>query len=268
MWRGLTGKIAPLAETLGLPSSPRMARPVNPQTRSVGNRGDILKHSALVELALALTQRGSRIHYIDTHSFLLHAATDEARWQRELDAYMATPAFARYAHVERESLSRTGRYRCSAGLALDVLGAHCVSATLGEAHAATRNELREQLRTEQLTHANVVEDAVTALRETSVQCPTTLLIHIDPFSLTPELWASLAPWLDSLCGPSVQAVLVVYRYTRMAPSAWPPAPRGMLGPLAQIRGGPHELAAYGSPSLNELVCEVCASLRWRMQSVD
>ncbi len=242
-----------------------MVRPVNPQTRSVGNRGDILKHSALVELAHALTQRGSRVHYIDTHSFLLHSATNEARWKRELDAYIAIPAFARYAHIEREALERTDRYRCSAGLALDVLGVHCVSATLGEAHAATRDELREQLRAEQLTHANVVDDAVAALREMSGQGPTTLLIHVDPFSLTPALWASLAPWLDSLCGPPIEAVLVVYRYTRMAPSAWPPAPRGMLGPLAQVRGGTHELAAYGSPGLNELVCEVCTNLRWKVQ---
>jgi hypothetical protein len=240
-----------------------MARPVNPQARSVGNRGDILKHAALVELAHSFRQRGTRAHYIDTHSFLLQSTADETRWQRELQEYARHSAYERYTHIEHESFARTGRYRCSAGLALDVLGDHCASAILGEANAETRAELREQLGTEQLQHVNVVEDAVAALRGMVTARPASLLIHIDPFSLTPELWATLAPWLDKLCATSVDAALLVYRYTRMAPSPWPKAPAGMLGPLAQIRGGPHELAAYASPGLRELVCNISSGLRWK-----
>ena len=92
-----------------------------------------------------------------------------------------------------------------------------------------------------------------------------LLLHIDPFSLSPELWRSLAPALDALCEPSADVAIVVYRYSRNARSPWPASPRGTHGPVAETRGGPHELAAYASPGMTSAVQDACASLGWRIE---
>jgi len=92
-----------------------------------------------------------------------------------------------------------------------------------------------------------------------------LLIHVDPFSLSPELWASIAAPLDALCARSAKAALVVYRYSRSARSASPTASQGTIGPVAQIRGGPHEIAAYASPEITGAVREVCGALRWHLE---
>jgi len=59
-----------------------------------------------------------------------------------------------------------------------------------------------------------------------------------------------------------EAVVVVYRYTRSGRSAWPDAPEGTVGPVAQIRGGPHEIAAYASRGVAAAVRDVCAGLGW------
>ena len=73
------------------------------------------------------------------------------------------PLDAGYAARERDALARTGRYRCSSGLVLDALGDRRGATTLGEADAATRAELREQIAHEQLADVLVVDDAVAAL---------------------------------------------------------------------------------------------------------
>jgi hypothetical protein len=41
-----------------------------------------------------------------------------------------------------------------------------------------------------------------------------LLVHVDPFSLTAEIWASMAPALDAMSARSAAAVFVLYSYTR------------------------------------------------------
>ncbi len=240
-----------------------MARPTNRQSRSVGNLGDILKHGVLVELAGRLAS--PTLRYVDTHTYLLHApAADPARWSRELDALVvAHPAHARYAALERASLARTSHYRCSSGLVLDVLGDRRGSLVLGEANPVTRAQLEAQITEERHANVEVAPDAALALTLAAASAGP-LLIHVDPFSLSPEVWASLAPSLDALGERSNATALVVYRYTRSAPSPWPIAPAGTLGPVAQIRGGPHELAAYASADLRDTVREVCASLGWHL----
>ncbi len=240
-----------------------MARPTNRQSRSVGNLGDVLKHGVLVELAGRLAS--PTLRYVDTHTFLLHApAADPVRWSNEIDALVAAhPAYARYAALERASLSRASHYRCSSGLMLDVLGDRRGNLVLGEANPLTRAQLEEQITEERHANVEVAPDAAVALTLAGASAGP-LLIHVDPFSLSPELWASLAPALDALGERSSAMALVAYRYTRSAPSAWPVAPVGTLGPVAQIRGGPHELAAYASAALRDTVREVCASLGWQL----
>jgi 23S rRNA A2030 N6-methylase RlmJ len=244
-----------------------MARATNRQSRSVGNLGDALKHAALVELACMLVDRGSTVSYVDTHTFLLHSEIAElGRFLAEVERLEAKhSAYARYASIERESLERTGRYRCSSGVVVRVLGDRRVATTLGEANGMTRAELRDQIRSEELADVLVVDDAATAVRSAlaSVERAGSVLIHVDPFSLSPELWASLAAGLDLLCTRSTEVVLVVYRYTRSARSSWPTAPSGAIGPVAETRGGPHELATYASARIAGAVREVCAALGWR-----
>ena len=89
-----------------------------------------------------------------------------------------------------------------------------------------------------------------------------LLVHVDPFALTPEDWAALAPGLDEVCGGVATTIVVVYRYTRGGRTAWPRAPQGTVGPIAEVRGGPHEIAAYASSHLVDEVGAACVSLGW------
>ena len=244
-----------------------MARSANRQSRNVGNLGDIIKHGALVELASLLANASSSVSYVETHTFLLHAPlARRERWSGELDDLVCKhPAYARYAALERDSLARRGGYRCSSGLVMDALGDRRATAVLGEADAATRAELSEQIAEEDLPNAWVVDDAAAIDRDARVGSGGAVLVHVDPFTLSPALWASVAPALDAIFARSTEAVLLVYRYTRCAPSPWPLAPAGTLGPVAQIRGGPHEIAAYASPGIMAAVRDVCESLGWRLE---
>jgi 23S rRNA A2030 N6-methylase RlmJ len=245
-----------------------MPKRVNRQSRNVGNLGDIMKHAALVELASMFAKSSSQVSYVETHSFLLHAPlSDREKWEREVNGLVSKhPAYARYTAFEQQSLARKDRYRCSSGLVMDVLGEARVSAVLGEANGITRAELSEQIRQEHLTNVLVVDDAAAIDRDARAQPGAALLVHVDPFSLTPELWKSIAPALDAISARSTEAALVVYRYTRNAPSPWPTAPAAMLGPVAQTRAGPHEMAAYASPASVIAVSEVCQALGWRLGS--
>ncbi len=244
---------------------PRMARPTNRQSRSVGNLGDILKHAALVELASMLAARGAPVSYVDTHCFLLHAPlADPERWHREIEAHVERhPAYERYAARERASIARTGDYRCSSGLVIDTLEDARGSTVLGEANAATRTDLRAQIADEHLTNVFVVDDAVEIDTTARVPRGGVLLVHVDPFSLTPALWATLRASLDAMSGRSSESIFVLYRYSRSARSAWPAAPAGTLGPVAEIRGGPHEIAVYASAVLTDVVREICDALGFR-----
>lgn len=237
----------------------------NQQSRSVGNLGDILKHAALVELASLLDRRAAPVSYVDTHTFLLHApASDRARWSREVDDLVARyPAYAPYARLQRAFFERTTHYRCSSGLVLDVLAERRDCAILGEANARTRAELAEQIAHEQLDRVWVVDAAASVDRPSRVPPGGAALVHVDPFALSEADWSSFAPGLDAIAERSAEAVFLVYRYSRSARVAWPVAPMGTLGPVAETRGGPHELAAYASASVADAVQDVCGSLGWR-----
>lgn len=237
----------------------------NRQSRSVGNLGDILKHAALVELAALLASRSALVSHVDTHTFLLHApAADRARWTREVEDLVARhPAYARYAERERAFLAGSGHYRCSAGLVVDVLGPQRAATTLGEANAQTRAELAAQVASEQLERVWLVDAASAVDRPPGPPREGALLVHVDPFALSLDDWASFAPALDTVAERATESVFVVYRYSRSARSAWPAPPRGTVGPIAETRGGPHELAAYASARLADAVADVCSGLGWR-----
>jgi len=74
---------------------------------------------ALVDV-VAVTARGTPVHYVETHAFLAHARSpDMGMWTRAVEEHRSEfPAYAAYDEAEREWLAR-GRYRCSTGLVLD-----------------------------------------------------------------------------------------------------------------------------------------------------
>lgn len=235
----------------------------NRQSGHVGNLGDIVKHAALVELAAMLAERHAAVSFVDTHTFLLHAPLAHGdRWQREVDARLTQqPTYARYVERERAWLGRTGEYRCSSGLVLDVLGERLACAVLGEANGLTRAELKRQLAEERQARVFVVDEAAAVDREARVPEGGALLVHVDPFALTAGAWAELAPALDALAARAAEAVLVVYSYTRAARTKWPAAPTDTTF-IAEHRGAPHEVALYASAGSAEGARAVAASLGW------
>ena len=241
-----------------------MPRTPNRQLGNVGNLGDIIKHAALVELAALLAGGRADVSFVDTHTFQLQAPLlDRARWDREVDALAARhPAYERYATLERASLGRSGYYRCSSGLVLDALRDRRACAVLGEANAASRAELSAQVAAERFANVLVVDDAARIDDAARVPSRGALLVHVDPFTLSAELWSRIAPALSAMSGRSADAAFVLYRYSRNARAPWPDAPAGTSGPLTETRGGPHEVAAYASPGIAEAVCNTCAALGW------
>ncbi|MBK8941790.1 MAG: hypothetical protein IPM79_30360 [Polyangiaceae bacterium] len=238
----------------------------NRQHGHVGNLGDVTKHAALVELAAMLAERFASVSFVDTHTFLLHAPLANAElWRREADNRLAKqPAYARYFDLERAYLERTGEYRCSSGLVLDVLGEQLACAVLGEANGLTRAELKGQLAEERHTRVHVVDEARAVDREAHVPSAGALLVHVDPFTLTPEAWAPLAPALDALSARAAAAVFVLYSFTRAGRTAWPVPPIGTSF-VAEHRGAPHEVALFVSAAVEEGARAIAASLGWREQ---
>ena len=98
-------------------ATPTAAGRVNSQDRNVGNRGDILKHAALVALAELMATR-TNLRYLETHAYRLVAPCDAERWSLELHSLRRDHAFERYAALEKTWVER-GLYRCSVGLALE-----------------------------------------------------------------------------------------------------------------------------------------------------
>lgn len=236
----------------------------NRQTGHVGNLGDIIKHAVLVELGALLTETGSPVSFVDTHTFRLHAPLSRAeRFHRELAAHLEQyPAAVRYAEIERAYLGRTGDYRCSSGLMLDVLGEHRVCAVLAEANGRTRAELTEQIAEEGHANVHVVDDASAVHRGAWVPVGGSLLVHVDPFALTPAVYAPIAPAIDTLAARASAAVFVFYSFIRAGRTPWPEPPPGTTF-IGENRGAPHEVAVYASPSVRDRVAVVCDALGFR-----
>lgn len=126
----------------------------NTQDCNVGNRGDILKHAALVALGELMSPR-AHLRYLETHAYRLVAPCDAERWRRELLSLGRHRAYERYVDLEKTWVEG-GRYRCSVSLILDLLpGARLI---LAEQHGPTRRQLLAQLAEEDADHL-VPDDA-------------------------------------------------------------------------------------------------------------
>ena len=230
----------------------------NLQDANVGNRGDIVKHAALVALATLLRARNAGpVRHVETHTFRLTAPLpDPALWRTRV-AELGLSDHA-YAAIEAPWAAQ-GRYRCSAGLVADTLGAP-LSLLLAEAHAPTRALLQAALAEEGLPVDALVDDAL-ALAALPQGAPAPLLVHVDPFDHPVAYWPVVAALLERWRLPAHDAVVLAFAYDKRGPVAWPPPPPG-LSALGRLDRAPYGLAAWASPGIEADARSALAALGW------
>jgi predicted nucleotidyltransferase len=244
-------------------------RQPNPQIKNVGNLGDILKHAALAQFAQLASQNrkeGESVVYLDSHAFTLESdCPDREKWRQEVkSAERRGTGYQRYFQAERQVLEGKP-YRCSAGLALDLLDDPFL--ILAEKDPKTRAALEDQIELEGeprdlrallLGHS----DGLGALSTFGVLGVGPLLALIDPFrgSHLKRDWDAISRCLTRLSRRSTLVVAEVCYFGRRI--AWPVPPAGLLGPLATLDRNHFHLAVYATASVNHDVLRVCASLGW------
>ncbi len=238
----------------------------NVQDRNVGNRGDIVKHAALVTLAEGLRARTTGlVRHAETHTFRLYAPLPDA--QRWTDNVAALAALADRgpldAYVAREApwIAR-GLYRCSAGLAADTLG-EPVRLLLAEAHAPTREALAAALAEEGLSVDALVDDAAALASLPTPAEPAPLLVHVDPFDHPRGYWPVVERLLTTWRRRDQDAVVLAFAYDKAGSIAWPRPPADLV-PLGRLDAPPYGLAAWGSPGIAEDARGRLGGLGWSL----
>jgi hypothetical protein len=225
----------------------------NIQDRNVGNRGDVVKHIALVALADLLRARNpGLVRHVETHTFRLFAPLPERAPSPGGGALNRAPAppppdhaSARYEALQAPWLAR-GLYRCSAGLAADALGAP-LRLLLAEAHGPTRAALAAALAAESLPVDTLADDALAfATLTTAHSAP--LLVHVDPFDHPARYWPAVSHLLSTWRRPGQDAVVLSFAYDKHAPIAWPPPPADLVS-LGRLDYAPYGLAAWASAGI-------------------
>lgn len=219
---------------------------MNLQTGNVGNLGDILKHAALVQLALALQKRaGQDSCYVETHSFLLQAPIrDNGTWEKAVARLSETlSGYKLYAEIEQPLIDKQ-EYRCSAGLVLDLLQPS--SAYLAEIDPATRQTLSDQVVAEG-------RGAIVTLTEAAEQLPIVIdrrprsafLMLVDPFEDPNEVWPIVSRVVDAVGHQGLVGAIEVFAYGDV-PVIWPDPPTGFAGPVSTMNKIPYQLALYAT----------------------
>lgn len=236
----------------------------NIQTRNVGNRGDILKHAALVQLALvyADTTVPNSIVYLDTHAYLLQSRLANTNWQQETQTFLNKyPAYQEYYNIETPYV-QSGNYLCSGGLINACLPESYK--ILCENHQVTRRLLKQQLNERDL-HSVVVFNDVSEMGMNLEKNDASLLILVDPFCLSKEIWQTSLAAIDVLSGPKSNGLLLVFTYDKYSNCiTWPEAPKNWLGPIARITHAPYFLAVYTTDSMKFAVQKRLIKLGWQL----
>lgn len=233
----------------------------NVQHGNVGNLGDILKHAALAGLGYALRDRvGSDVCYVETHSFLLSApVADGLEWARISGQWAGSyPGYDRYIDLERDAVAR-GEYRCSGGLAQDVIAPS--AACLAEADPQTRERLASQVQQEGLSGITIVEEADRLPEALRGSRNRGFLMLVDPFEDPTEYWPTVDSIVAEVRQPESVGAIVVFAY-RDSTLAWPPPPDGFGGPVATIERLRFQLAVYATASFEKASQQVLDSLGW------
>ena len=230
----------------------------NKQDRNVGNLGDILKHAALVALADLMAPH-QHLRYLETHAYRLIAPCNAERWHEKLRSLPQGRAYERYAALEKRWVG--GRqYRCSVGLALDVLP-HA-SLILAEEHRDTRRRLDAQLAEQNADY--LLLDNASAFGRLAGSRTGPGLALVDPFRSIHECWPAFCRGFVALCGGH-DALILVFQYKSGAVD-WPSAPLN-LALVASVDNGPFHLASFATPAMCDVTRVALASLGWRGQLV-
>jgi hypothetical protein len=233
----------------------------NVQDRNVGNRGDVIKHAALVALASALRARNpGLVRHAETHTFRLHAPLpDPTRWHAAITTLPPGPARNAYTARQAPWVAR-GLYRCSAGLAADTLGAP-MRLLLAEAHAPTHAALAAALAAEGLPFEALVHDAGALALLPAPAVPAPLLVHVDPFDHPLAYWDTVTHLLTTWRRPKHDAVVLAFACDKATPLTWPAPPADLL-PLGRLDAAPYGLAAWASPGFAPDARAALAALGW------
>lgn len=236
----------------------------NPQFGNVGNRGDVLKHAALLALLRAVTRAtpGDTLRYVDTHTFLLHAPLSSASaWYGDVRALAdRQPAYEPYAEAQR-AWSARGLYRCSAGLVSDA----CPEAALflAEQDAATRGRLCAQLEEEERRAAVVLEDADAWPAHAPDVRPGPFLALVDPFGQPAPFGPALEAAAARLHADGTPGAILAFAYDARGNVAWPTPPPGFLA-LGRRTERPYHLAAWSTPDLLPTARRTLDALDWEL----
>lgn len=244
-----------------------MKPPDNPQFNNVGNIGDIIKHSALVEMSqiLAIANPGKYINYIDTHTFLLKAQIkSQAEWriltQDLCDKY---ESYRKYMNIENSEISK-GTYLCSSHLAYNIFPQ--VNMFLSESNKDTRAVLKEQLVELRIEPQVLLDDmkGLGCINATVKKGPIYMLI--DPFFQNDEelqdIWSVACNCIQKLHDPNSDGIIEMFQYRKSEMPKWFTPPQGFIGPVAVKNHRPHFLAAYTTAKIKEEVESVLDKLGW------
>lgn len=206
---------------------------MNLQRGNVGNRGDVLKHVALVDLALQLKRRhpGEPINYLETHAFQMTAPLACSDWK----------GAGAYGDLQRPYVER-GAYLCSVGLAAALLPE--ARLYLSESDPETRKTLQRQLKAAGREPAALFDDCARWLEEPSFP-KGPLLALVDPFRMTPDVWRAACAAVEILWRPGMAGALLAFDYAKEREAvAWSGPPAGWDGPAATPGEAPYFLAVY------------------------
>jgi hypothetical protein len=207
---------------------------MNIQDGNVGNRGDLRKHEALAAILDTLAAASSGpVLVVETHCFRLDAALPRP----------TAPMNARLTALQAPWAAR-GRYRCSAGLACDILGDRA-RLLLAEADGPTRAALSDALVSEGRHVVALVDDAAALVDFGRSVAPAAVFIHVDPFDHPRYHWPVVEALLDRWRSADTPCAVLAFAYDKAGPIVWPGAPAGL--PLCgSLADPPYGLAVWST----------------------
>jgi hypothetical protein len=229
------------------------AEATNKQFRNCGNVSDRWKHAWLIGMLNVIVEHlddNEPLTYAETNTFLLGAPTHHGEdWLAWAERAPRSAAMDRYVALERRHVEG-GRYRCSAGLAIDILSNRACY-ILAENDDATRRRLVSDVEGERVRGVVVLRDAA---EFATVQIGPTgaLVLVVDPFSDVNSHWSAVCVAVARLHRADSPAAVLAFDYVEPPDDPrWPAAPVGLVDPVVTLRKGPCCLAAYASSDLAE-----------------
>lgn len=250
----------------------------NQQAENVGNLGDILKHGALVRLARVAAQRAIRgpVTYIESHAFLLNSPwNNPLKWKQNINTQLAKhPAYTDYVRMEKDRLDDDEPYRCSAGLALDIISERSYHAIFAETDDETRRKLKSQIRQDGFRADYILED----LEELAdIEPPRgedededdpaggSTLMLVDPFELDDDTWQQVIDGLDDFIEEESEGMILVFDFDADNDELdWRDPPPHFEGPIATLDQKPYHLAGYATDAMTGRMLDELDNLGWNI----